>query len=207
LKPSEWQDLAGNPGFPTGTGTGDGWEKDAASNEHQLRETFLTGNSSIGAGGQISLGNIFRGTEDLSFRFRTASGIAMDSIVEYVGVAPTLDGDYNNDGAVDAADYAVWRDALGQTASGLAADGNGDGEVDPADYDIWRANFGRTAGSGSLLNKTAPEPATLATLLTGVLIMFARRRADVLSTNVPVTRARGAKGRERFGVCSIQEAI
>jgi hypothetical protein len=207
LNPSEWQDLAGNPGFPTGTGTGNGWEKDAASNEHQLRETFLTGNSSISAGGQISLGNIFRGTEDLSFRFRTASGIVMDSIVEYVGVAPTLIGDYNDDGAVDAADYVVWRDALGQTVSGLAADGNGDGEVDAADYDIWRANFGRTAGGGSHLERTVPEPATLATVLTGVLIMFARQRADVPSTNVSVTRASGAKGPERFGVRSIQEAI
>jgi hypothetical protein len=175
LKPSEWQDLAGNPGFPTGTGTGDGWEKDATSNEHRLRETFLTGNSSIGPAGQISLGNIFRGTEDLSFRFRTAGGIVMDSVVEYVGVAPMLLGDYNHDGAVNAADYVVWRDTLGQSGGGLAADGNGNGQVDPADYNIWRANFGRTAGSGSFLNGTVPEPATLATVLAGMLIMFARR--------------------------------
>ena len=136
LKPSEWQDVAGNPGFPTGTGTGNGWEKDAASNENQLLEAFLTGNSSIGAGGQISLGNIFRGTEDLSFRFRTAGGIVMDSVVEYFGVAPTLFGDYNDDGAVGAADYVVWRNTFGQTGSGLVADGNGNGQVDPADYNI-----------------------------------------------------------------------
>jgi hypothetical protein len=166
LRPSEWQDVAGNPGFPTGIGTGNGWEKDAASDEQQLREAFLTGNSSFGAGGQISLGDIFRGTEDLSFRFRTAGGIVMDSLVEYVGVAPMLLGDYNDNDAVDAADYVVWRNALGDMGNGLAADGNGNGQVDPADYDIWRANFGPTAGSGSFLNNTVPEPATLATLFT-----------------------------------------
>jgi hypothetical protein len=179
LKPGEWQDLAGNPGFPTGNGTGNGWEKDAASNEHQLREAFLTGNSSIGAGGQISLGNIFRGIEDLSFRFRTAGGIFMDSVVEYVGVAPTLVGDYNDNGAVDAADYVLWHNTLGEMGSGLAADGNGNSQVDLADYDLWRANFGRTAGSSSFLNSTVPEPASPATFLTGLVIMFARRRLIV----------------------------
>jgi hypothetical protein len=46
-------------------------------------------------------------------------------------------------------------------------------------YDTWRAHFGEMAGSGSFMNSTVPEPATLATLLTSVLILFARRRADV----------------------------
>ena len=43
-------------------------------------------------------------------------------------LAPTLPGDYNVDGTVDAADFTVWRDSFG--ASGrrqLAADGDGDG--------------------------------------------------------------------------------
>ena len=35
-----------------------------------------------------------------------------------------LDGDYNANGVVDAADYTVWRDSLGQTGMGLAADGD-----------------------------------------------------------------------------------
>ena len=57
---------------------------------------------------------------------------------------PDLPGDYNLNGTVDAADYTVWRDALG--LGGLTpfsgADGNGDGEVTQADYDLWTANFG-----------------------------------------------------------------
>ena len=36
-------------------------------------------------------------------------------------------GDYNQNGFVDAADYVVWRDTLGQMGAGLAADGNNNG--------------------------------------------------------------------------------
>ena len=53
-------------------------------------------------------------------------------------------GDYNHNGIVDAADYTVYRDSLGQTGSGLAADGNGDHAITPADYDLWKSQFGRT---------------------------------------------------------------
>jgi hypothetical protein len=50
-------------------------------------------------------------------------------------------GDYNSDGAVDAADYVVWRKTEGSTTD-LRADGNGDGRVDQADHDLWKANLG-----------------------------------------------------------------
>ena len=68
-------------------------------------------------------------------------------------VAPGLPGDYNQDGAVDAADYIVWR----------KNDGTSEG------YNTWRANFGQPSGSGSgaSANAAVPEPATL------VLLMFA----------------------------------
>ncbi|QDU89862.1 Arylsulfatase precursor [Pirellulimonas nuda] len=48
-------------------------------------------------------------------------------------------GDYNLDGAVDAADYTVWRDTLGQKVPPYTgADGNGDGVVDQADSEVWK---------------------------------------------------------------------
>jgi T5SS/PEP-CTERM-associated repeat protein len=59
-------------------------------------------------------------------------------------------GDYNQNGVVDAADYVVWRNTLGQMGAGFAADGNNNGAVDVGDYNVWRANFGNTAASGSL---------------------------------------------------------
>jgi hypothetical protein len=61
-------------------------------------------------------------------------------------------GDYNQNGVVDAADYSVWRDAMGQLGDELPTDGNGDGVVDSWDYRLWKSNFGATldalAGNG-----------------------------------------------------------
>ena len=55
---------------------------------------------------------------------------------------PPSPGDFDRNGMVDAADYAVWRKTKDQ-AGNLAADGNGDGIVDDLDFGIWRANFGK----------------------------------------------------------------
>jgi Chlamydia polymorphic membrane protein (Chlamydia_PMP) repeat len=63
---------------------------------------------------------------------------------------PTLLGDYNHNDVVDAADYTVWRDTLGQHPTIYAgADGNGSGTIDAADYGVWKLNFGHTPDPGS----------------------------------------------------------
>lgn len=49
-------------------------------------------------------------------------------------------GDYSHDGRADAADYTLWRNALGSTTN-LQADGNGNGIVDQFDYNVWKSNF------------------------------------------------------------------
>jgi arabinogalactan endo-1,4-beta-galactosidase len=80
-------------------------------------------------------------------------------------IPPTLGGDYNGDGQVDAADFVVWR----------ANDGT------PAGYDTWRTKFGATldetvqptASSGLV-----PEATALPMILAGFLAMsYCRRRA------------------------------
>ncbi len=54
-------------------------------------------------------------------------------------------GDFNRDGAVDAADYAILRKQMGLTVTpGSGADANGDGLVNDADTMVWRANYGQT---------------------------------------------------------------
>ena len=53
--------------------------------------------------------------------------------------AVALAGDYNKNGAVDAADYTVWRSSFGST-SNLDADGNNNGVIDAADYVVWKNN-------------------------------------------------------------------
>lgn len=69
----------------------------------------------------------------------------IDLLAAFAGIGGLL-GDYNNNGVVDAADYTVWRDQLGESGADLAADGDGDGQVTTADYAIWRNNFGLRSG-------------------------------------------------------------
>ncbi len=73
----------------------------------------------------------------------------------------TIPGDYNGDGAVDAADYVVWRknDTGGQQG-----------------YDDWRANFGSPAGLGSSA-AAVPEPASIAIALIAMIALGVSRRA------------------------------
>ena len=70
-----------------------------------------------------------------------------------------LAGDYNRDGTVDAADYTLWRDTLGQSvAIGGGADGDGDGVVDDGDYSVWTSHFGDRLAGGSGESASVPEP-------------------------------------------------
>jgi hypothetical protein len=91
-----------------------------------------------------------------------------------------VEGDYNGDGIVDAADYTIWRDTLGSTTD-LRANGDNTGAsagvIDQADYAFWKANFGNHSGSGATAG--VPEPATLWLLLAGILTMCVRRRSTV----------------------------
>lgn len=88
-------------------------------------------------------------------------------------VIDPLAADFNGDGVVDSLDYTVWRDSLGQAGNGLAADANGDGLVDREDYDRWVAAYGTVAVSSA---SVVPEPATLLSLVAGVLGLVSRRR-------------------------------
>lgn len=73
-----------------------------------------------------------------------------------------LPGDYNLDGVVNAPDYVIWRNTVGQTVSAFSgADGDGDGIVDDDDYALWRSHFGNVLGSGSMAAVAVPEPGAL----------------------------------------------
>jgi hypothetical protein len=84
-------------------------------------------------------------------------------------------GDYNQNGAVDAADYLLWRNTLGDVCAGLAAVGNNSGKIDNDDYNVWRSHFCRTAGAGSVLVSEDPPSATVAKATT-LSIVDARGR-------------------------------
>jgi probable HAF family extracellular repeat protein len=102
-------------------------------------------------------------------------------LVNLAASSPTLDGDYNGNGIVDAADYSVWRDHLGQSVT-LPNDTT-PGTMTQADYDVWKANFGNHAGSGSGAGAAVPEPTSLTMLVVGVLTIFSRRLRTVPQTH------------------------
>jgi len=97
--------------------------------------------------------------------------------IGFASISAPIPGDYNEDGTVNAADYSVWRNSLGQSGSGLAADGNGDSHVDDADYDLWKLHFGETSGSGSgaAAKIATPEPMSCV-LVMAALLAFTRVR-------------------------------
>ena len=84
-----------------------------------------------------------------------------------------LAGDYNDDGTVDAADYAVWRDSVISNLP-LENETASLGVVDEADYAAWKANFGAIDGdlnAGSA--GSVPEPAALTICGFAILVLRA----------------------------------
>jgi T5SS/PEP-CTERM-associated repeat protein len=147
----------------------------------QYDRVTVAGDASLAGALNVSLLNGFKPAVGKSFAILSAGGdingeftdIELPQLsgglqwgVAYSPQAVSLNvggvlGDYNLNGTVDAADYAVWRSLLNSNA--LVADGSGNGIVDQADYDIWRANFGRTGvvpAASSAIAPAVPEPAS-----------------------------------------------
>ena len=121
--------------------------------------------------------NIYNGGATALFDSNRAALPALDTFA--ITLVP---GDFNRDGTVNAADYSVWRDTLGQTGPALAADADDSGIVDSADYDVWKLHFG-TSGSGSARLNGVPEPTnvhlTLLAAATLLALMPLRRRPSL----------------------------
>lgn len=97
---------------------------------------------------------------------------------EIRGFLSHVEGDYNLNGVVDAADYVVWRKTLGEIGDGLVADASENSVIDTDDFDAWRNNFGAAGlsfapASGTVVSAAIPEPTSvvLTLLATGVVIV------------------------------------
>jgi hypothetical protein len=123
----------------------------------------------------FNLGSLVTGgATDLAFQYLMAgeSTPRTGTVIYQAASAPvTLPGDYNNDGFVNAADYTVWRNALG-TAATLPGD-TSPGGVSAVDYTVWANNYGRTAGGSSSV--AIPEPSALLLMLSLFGMLPARR--------------------------------
>jgi len=83
--------------------------------------------------------------------------------------------DYNDDGIVDAADYTLWRDTMGeQVTPSSGADGDGDGFIGLHDYGVWKTNFGWSV-EGESGADAIPEPSCLLLVLMAWPSLLARR--------------------------------
>jgi hypothetical protein len=103
----------------------------------------------------------------------------------------TVPGDFNVDGAVNVADYTVWRNRLGQVESALVADGDFDGDDDDDDYQVWKSAFGFVRGpfpAGAGAATAVPEPRAATLLLVMALVTGGWRSAASAKRWRPIRR-------------------
>lgn len=144
-----------------------GWDEAGGSSSNLISEVNIPSQVTVGAETSLFLGNAYSvgSTQDLKFFYGLDDGSLARGIVQYV--TGSLAGDYNGNGNVDAADYTLWRDSLGQNVpNGSGADGDNDGVIGPGDFTVWKSNFGQSAGSGAVAAPSVPEPTVFGLLLT-----------------------------------------
>ena len=83
------------------------------------------------------------GDDDDSSPANTLDGIDMGAYEHELCVAPANpDADFDDDGAVDGADFVIWQLNFGRTDVGnMEGDADGDGDVDRCDLAIWEDEF------------------------------------------------------------------
>jgi len=166
LRPNTWTSLDDQnlAGFPSGNGSGNGWEETPGASTGVLGESYLTGNSAVTNGANLSLGAAFN----------TAG--ALDLVFKYgVVAAQPLSADFDSDGDADGADFLSWQRGFGTSTGATKAmgDANGDADIDGGDFSIWTNEFGDSAfgGPGKLVtgfvryvsgaSASVPEPASV----------------------------------------------
>lgn len=107
------------------------------------------------------------------------AGMLLDDI-SVISASAVLEGDFNKDGVVDAADYTVWRDGLGT-------------EFQQSDFTRWKQNFGATlTPAGASAAVAVPEPAAFSLLsLALVFAAMTRRSAGGGRQGIPRADFRG----------------
>ena len=140
-----------------------------------LAESFLLGNSTLAPNDSLSLGSGFDlgGAHDLTFQYHDfVANAIVTGDSDLSNRRRGVQGDYNNNGIVDAADYVLWR-------KGGPLQNDPTPGVSAADYTFWRSRFGSNTGSGAgdgLSGATIPEPNAWLLLCIATPGIFAGRR-------------------------------
>jgi hypothetical protein len=94
-----------------------------------------------------------------TYSFTGAQPVSYTGFESHVAAYP---GDFDLDGTVGQADYALWTAAFGMNVvPGSSGDANWNGIVDAADYVVWRKNLGASipgagVGSGAMASTSKP---------------------------------------------------
>lgn len=104
-------------------------------------------------------------------------------IAFYNAWVPQIEGDFNEDGVVDAADYTVWRDNLGAPAGTLPNDSSGV-IIGTMQYNTWRDNYGEIAATSAISSVSVPEPSSALLGAFGAVVMS-------FYVMKPITKSRG----------------
>ncbi len=128
----------------------------------------------------------FAGTPGIGGPYQGDTGYMSPLISEtmdlyYVAHAPqpgtTMPGDFDSDDDVDGSDFLAWQQGLGFPNGAALSDGDadGDGGVDSDDLELWQANYGTVITSSESLGLAVPEPAGLAIVLLGWIMILSWR--------------------------------
>lgn len=119
---------------------------EANPSSSQIAELNMFGATTLAPSTTFELGKLFDTAKptDLVFRF-ILDGENEIRFGQVIYESLGLPGDFNDDGFINAADYAVWRDQLGSVYT-------------ETHYSVWRSNFGGTA-EGLVARTAVPEPA------------------------------------------------
>lgn len=137
----------------------------------------------LGFSGDAHIRNLWSRADEGTFQGVFSTALAPHASALYLIRAPSVLGDYNGDGVVDATDYAVWRENVGEDPSALwpgSRDPSHTGPINEADLETWKAHYGSTAGSvGNGVPATSPEPAASAMFLAPIssAVVALRHRA------------------------------
>jgi hypothetical protein len=126
---------------------------------------------------------------------------SIDLYVDFALIGLTFDGppilapygDDNGDFVVDAADYTVWRNNLGQAIALPNEDRlTTPGEVTWEDVLFWKAHNGDLASGAPGRSGSIPEPLTLILILFALILALGWRQAPAARTAIQVPRPRRA---------------
>ena len=131
-------------------------------------------------GGYTVAGGVATLTLPLNFILGEGDDVVVTFTGTFVATASLsqqLLGDYNENGAVDAADYVVWRNNVG-TSNMLPNDDIG-GMVGSAHYNQWKEHFGMS-NPGGIGAASVPEPASIALIWAGLFCWRMGRSARIV---------------------------